>query len=148
MPAQGPSKLWQAVYKSVIFPNLRACPLRPSERRLGIGSFAKKGLSQNTGHPVGDMKMYKRKVMLKEITDITARRSLIRPDSLFNLKSVNPQPGSGSVAKDMTGKIQVHVFRQSIRRNAPRWCSGCHPKKVPQNVQIPPLQRVVHFCAL
>eukprot|EP00983_Pelagomonas_calceolata_P038928 1136976-Pelagomonas_calceolata.AAC.2 len=31
--------------------------------------------------------------------------------ALFNLKSVNPQPESGSVAKDMVGKNQVHVFR-------------------------------------
>eukprot|EP00983_Pelagomonas_calceolata_P080487 1155164-Pelagomonas_calceolata.AAC.2 len=35
---------------------------------------------------------------------------------LSNSKSVNPQPEFGSVAKNVMGKIQVHVFRQSKRR--------------------------------
>eukprot|EP00983_Pelagomonas_calceolata_P116376 1160295-Pelagomonas_calceolata.AAC.6 len=48
---------------------------------------------------------------------ITDQRSTLGTISLFNLKSVNPQPESGGVAKNvMGGKIQVHVFRHSIRR--------------------------------
>eukprot|EP00983_Pelagomonas_calceolata_P049284 1141441-Pelagomonas_calceolata.AAC.5 len=49
-------------------------------------------------------------------SDITDRRSTIGPNSLFNSKSVNSQPESGNVAKDMMGKIQIHVLWQSIRR--------------------------------
>eukprot|EP00983_Pelagomonas_calceolata_P041976 1138293-Pelagomonas_calceolata.AAC.1 len=50
------------------------------------------------------------------ITDITDWRSTVGPNSLFNSKSVNSQPESGNVAKDMRGKIQIYVFSQSIRR--------------------------------
>eukprot|EP00983_Pelagomonas_calceolata_P048204 1140957-Pelagomonas_calceolata.AAC.1 len=50
------------------------------------------------------------------ITYITDWRSIIGPNSLFNSKSVNSQPESGNVLKDMMGKIQIHVFWQSIRR--------------------------------
>eukprot|EP00983_Pelagomonas_calceolata_P088691 1157231-Pelagomonas_calceolata.AAC.2 len=50
------------------------------------------------------------------ITGITDWRGTIGPNSLFNSKRVNSQPEAGNVVKDMTGKIQVHVFRQSIRR--------------------------------
>eukprot|EP00983_Pelagomonas_calceolata_P009892 320127-Pelagomonas_calceolata.AAC.1 len=50
------------------------------------------------------------------ITDITDRRNTIGPNSLFNSKSMNSQPESGNVAMDMMGKIQIHVFRQRIRR--------------------------------
>eukprot|EP00983_Pelagomonas_calceolata_P098258 1158328-Pelagomonas_calceolata.AAC.1 len=32
------------------------------------------------------------------------------------LPIVNPQPESGSVAKNVMGKIHIYVFRQSIRR--------------------------------
>eukprot|EP00983_Pelagomonas_calceolata_P041099 1137901-Pelagomonas_calceolata.AAC.3 len=39
-------------------------------------------------------------------TDIIDRRSTIGPSSLFNSESVYVQPESGSVAKDMMGKIQ------------------------------------------
>eukprot|EP00983_Pelagomonas_calceolata_P003854 125090-Pelagomonas_calceolata.AAC.1 len=46
------------------------------------------------------------KLYVIRITNITARRSTIGPDGLFNLKGVNPQPESGSVAKDVMGKIQ------------------------------------------
>jgi len=53
------------------------------------------------------------------ITDITDRRSTIGPSSPFNSESVYPQPESGSVANDMMGKIQVHVFRHCIR-----WVNG------------------------
>eukprot|EP00983_Pelagomonas_calceolata_P039015 1137007-Pelagomonas_calceolata.AAC.1 len=53
------------------------------------------------------------------ITDITDRRSSIGPSSLFNSESVYPQPESGSVAKDMVGKIQILVFRHCIR-----WVNG------------------------
>eukprot|EP00983_Pelagomonas_calceolata_P022192 697835-Pelagomonas_calceolata.AAC.1 len=49
-------------------------------------------------------------------TDITDWRSTIGPSSLFNSKSVISQPESSNVGKDMTGKIQIYVFRQSIRR--------------------------------
>eukprot|EP00983_Pelagomonas_calceolata_P086113 1156693-Pelagomonas_calceolata.AAC.3 len=83
---------------------------------LEAGNTREKGLSQDentnvlgirmvngtqTGHPVGDMKMQKREVVLKNV---------IGPISPFNLKSVNPQPEFGSVAKDVMGKIQVHPF--------------------------------------
>eukprot|EP00983_Pelagomonas_calceolata_P044775 1139447-Pelagomonas_calceolata.AAC.1 len=50
-------------------------------------------------------------ILYARITDITDRRSTIGPNGLFNSKSVYPQPKSGSVAKDVMGKIQVHVFR-------------------------------------
>eukprot|EP00983_Pelagomonas_calceolata_P115206 1160172-Pelagomonas_calceolata.AAC.10 len=40
------------------------------------------------------------------IINNTDWRSTIGLNSLFNSKSVNPQPESGSVAKDMIGKIQ------------------------------------------
>eukprot|EP00983_Pelagomonas_calceolata_P019062 599055-Pelagomonas_calceolata.AAC.1 len=50
------------------------------------------------------------------ITYITDRRNTIGPNSLFNLKSMYPQPESGSVAKNVMGKIQVHVLRHCIRR--------------------------------
>eukprot|EP00983_Pelagomonas_calceolata_P041459 1138073-Pelagomonas_calceolata.AAC.4 len=40
------------------------------------------------------------------ITNITDRRSYIGQISLFNSKNVNPQPESGSVAKDVMGVIQ------------------------------------------
>eukprot|EP00983_Pelagomonas_calceolata_P074707 1152660-Pelagomonas_calceolata.AAC.1 len=40
------------------------------------------------------------------ITKMTDRRSTIGPNSLSNSKSVNPQPESSSVAKDVMGKIQ------------------------------------------
>eukprot|EP00983_Pelagomonas_calceolata_P011858 380919-Pelagomonas_calceolata.AAC.1 len=53
------------------------------------------------------------------ITDITDRRSIIGPRSQFNSESVYLQPKSGSVAKDMLGKIQVHVFRHCMR-----WMNG------------------------
>eukprot|EP00967_Tisochrysis_lutea_P133406 scaffold234162_cov18-Tisochrysis_lutea.AAC.1 len=39
---------------------------------------------------------------------ITDRRGTVGPNSLFNLNSVNSQPESGSVAKDVTGRIQAH----------------------------------------
>eukprot|EP00983_Pelagomonas_calceolata_P051759 1142554-Pelagomonas_calceolata.AAC.1 len=51
-----------------------------------------------------------------EITDITDQTHAIGPDSLFNSKGVNPQPEFGSVAKNVMGKIQVHVSRHCIRR--------------------------------
>eukprot|EP00983_Pelagomonas_calceolata_P047652 1140741-Pelagomonas_calceolata.AAC.1 len=47
-----------------------------------------------------------RELHVIRITDITDRRSTIGPSSLFNSESVYPQPESGSVAKDMMGKIQ------------------------------------------
>eukprot|EP00983_Pelagomonas_calceolata_P073014 1151970-Pelagomonas_calceolata.AAC.1 len=50
------------------------------------------------------------------ITDITYWRSTIGPDSFFNSKSVNSQPESGNVVKDMMWKIQIHVLRQCRRR--------------------------------
>eukprot|EP00983_Pelagomonas_calceolata_P028021 879027-Pelagomonas_calceolata.AAC.1 len=40
------------------------------------------------------------------ITDITDRRNTIGTNSLFNSKSVYSQPESGSVAKNVMGKIQ------------------------------------------
>eukprot|EP00983_Pelagomonas_calceolata_P016135 510756-Pelagomonas_calceolata.AAC.1 len=43
---------------------------------------------------------------LIRITDITDRRSTIGSSRPFNSESVYPQPESGSVAKDMMGKIQ------------------------------------------
>jgi len=46
---------------------------------------------------------------------ITDWRSIIGLNILFNLKSANSQPESGNFAKDMMGKIQNIVFRQSIR---------------------------------
>eukprot|EP00983_Pelagomonas_calceolata_P007356 240160-Pelagomonas_calceolata.AAC.1 len=48
------------------------------------------------------------------ITDITDRRSTIGPSSLFNLKIVNPQPESGSVAEDMMGKIPRKEKKRKI----------------------------------
>eukprot|EP00983_Pelagomonas_calceolata_P049812 1141676-Pelagomonas_calceolata.AAC.1 len=66
--------------------------------------------------------LQKRGILLTERADlgigiseqhiITDRRSTIGPNSLFNLKSVNLQPESGSVAKNVMGKIQVHVLGQ------------------------------------
>eukprot|EP00983_Pelagomonas_calceolata_P062858 1147468-Pelagomonas_calceolata.AAC.2 len=50
------------------------------------------------------------------ITGITDWRKTIGPNSLFNSKNVDSQPESGNVAKDMTGKIQTHAFRHSLRR--------------------------------
>eukprot|EP00983_Pelagomonas_calceolata_P115606 1160217-Pelagomonas_calceolata.AAC.25 len=51
-----------------------------------------------------------------KITDITDRRSTIGPNRLFNAKSMYPQPESGSVAKNVMGKIQAYVFSHCIRR--------------------------------
>eukprot|EP00983_Pelagomonas_calceolata_P044797 1139457-Pelagomonas_calceolata.AAC.5 len=48
--------------------------------------------------------------------NITDWRSTFGPSSLFNSKSVNSQPESGSVAKNVMGKIQVHIFRHCTRR--------------------------------
>eukprot|EP00983_Pelagomonas_calceolata_P067234 1149407-Pelagomonas_calceolata.AAC.4 len=57
-----------------------------------------------------------RRLTASLITDITDRRSTIGPSRSFNSESVYPQPESGNVAKEVMGKFQVHVFRQSIRR--------------------------------
>eukprot|EP00983_Pelagomonas_calceolata_P039238 1137091-Pelagomonas_calceolata.AAC.2 len=43
------------------------------------------------------------------------RRSTIGPNSLFNLKGVNPHPESGSVAKDVMGKIQEGKATQAVK---------------------------------
>eukprot|EP00983_Pelagomonas_calceolata_P109738 1159589-Pelagomonas_calceolata.AAC.15 len=87
-------------------------------------------LSDHAEIELGDMKMYKREAVLKNsdseqhmflilyvigITGIPDWRST-GPNSLFKSKSVNSQPESGNVAKDMMEKILIHVFRQGIRR--------------------------------
>eukprot|EP00983_Pelagomonas_calceolata_P006500 214059-Pelagomonas_calceolata.AAC.1 len=46
------------------------------------------------------------------ITDITDGRNTIGPNSLFNSKSVYPQPESGSFAKNVMRKIQVHCIER------------------------------------
>eukprot|EP00983_Pelagomonas_calceolata_P008697 283878-Pelagomonas_calceolata.AAC.1 len=57
--------------------------------------------------------------------------------SLFNLKSVNPQPESGSVAKNMMGKIQpfrgpflnARGLLAGVKRKRKSYASGSHLKR-------------------
>eukprot|EP00983_Pelagomonas_calceolata_P093662 1157799-Pelagomonas_calceolata.AAC.14 len=46
-----------------------------------------------------------------------------------------------------TKPIELKRFNATFSLNAPRWCCGFESKKIPQNIQNPPLQKVIHFCA-
>eukprot|EP00983_Pelagomonas_calceolata_P043005 1138731-Pelagomonas_calceolata.AAC.4 len=60
--------------------------------------------------------MVPRQAILWETWRCRKEKLCSKREALFNLKNVNSQLESGSVAKDMMGKIQIHVFRQGIRR--------------------------------